>query len=393
MTKGRTCLVFILLWLQFSGVAQEETNNSDSGTPANRKTSLNGYFSDLFSPQYNNLQDQWKATNYLNQRLNFNWTPSGHFSFTAQLRSRLLYNQAGPDTSYSNIYDGLVWQKEKLYFNSNFDRFNLKFTQDKFEVTAGRQRINWGQSFVWNPNDLFNSYSFFDFDYIERPGSDAIRIQYYNSFTSSSELAVKIDRYKKVTAAGLYRFNLSGWDYQLLGGMLSSEDAVAGAGFTGNIKSTGIYGEASYFRPVKNFADTTALAMVDLGCSKTFSNNIGLQFEGLYVSKEMNINSLYNFFKVTLDVRKIAFAKVNLFGNITYPISPLITGSLAVMWFPDTGGINGFYTGPSFDISLGNNLGFSVIAQYFNGNFPDTVTQKLEKQILLLSFVRLKWNF
>ncbi len=393
MITGRTYLVCMLLCMQLSGLAQEEPKNSDSGTAGAGKTSLNGYFSDLFSPQYNNVQDQWKATNYLNQRLNFNWMPSSHFSITVQLRSRLIYNQTSPDTSYFNIYDGFVGQNKKLFINSNFDRFNLKFTREKFEVTAGRQRINWGQSFVWNPNDLFNSYSFFDFDYIERPGSDAVRLLYYNSYTSSTELAVKLDRYKKMTVAGLYRFNLSGWDYQLMGGMLSSEDVVAGAGFTGNIKSISIYGEVSHFRPLKNFADTTALSMVDLGCSKTFGNNIGLQFEGLFVSKEMNINSLLNFFNETLDVRKIAFAKINLFGNITYPITPLINGSLAMMWFPDTGGISGFYTGPSFDLSLGNNLSLSVIAQYFKGNFPDTVTQKLQKQILLLSFVRLKWNF
>ncbi len=384
--------VCILLLLHSSGIAQEASRDS-VGVVQPGKTSVNGYFSDLVSPQYNNFLAQWKTTNYLNQRLNFNWTPSRHFTFIAQLRSRLIYNQTGTDTSFINIHDGFVWQKNKNYFNTNFDRFNLKFTQGKFEITAGRQRINWGQSFVWNPNDIFNSYSYFDFDYIERPGSDAMRLQYYNSFTSSTELAMKIDRFNKITAAGLYRFNHSGWDYQFLGGLLSSEDAVVGAGFTGNIKSLSIYGEGSYFRPLKNFADTTALAMLDLGCSKTFGNSLSLQFEGLYVSKEMNINSLFNFFQTTLDVRKIAFAKINLFGSISYPLTPLINGSLALMWFPDTGGINGFYTGPSFDFSLGNNLGLSLIAQYFNGNFPDAVSQKLQKQALMLGFVRLKWNF
>ena len=281
----------------------------------------------------------------------------------------------------------------KFYFNTVPDRLNLKFTREKFELTVGRQRINWGQAFVWNPNDLFNSYSFFDFDYIERPGSDAIRLQYYNSFTSGTELAAKIDRNKKITVAGLYRFNQSGWDLQLLGGLQSSEDAVIGAGFTGNIKSMSLYGEGTYFRPVRNFADSTGLAMIDLGCSRTFGNNIGLQFEGLYVSKKMNINSLLNFFQGSMDVRKIAFAQLNLFGSISYPITPLINGSLAMMWFPKTTGISGFYTGPSFDCSLGNNLGLSVIAQYFSGRFPDPVTQLMHQQTLLLSFVRGEMEF
>jgi hypothetical protein len=94
-----------------------------------------------------------------------------------------------------------------------------------------------------------------------------------------------------------------------------------------------------------------------------------------------------------MDVKKIAFSKINLFGNITYPITPLINGSLALMWFPDTGGISGFYTGPTVDLSLGNNMALTFIAQYFKGTFPDSGNLLLQKQTLLLSFVRMKWNF
>jgi hypothetical protein len=205
-------------------------------------------------------------------------------------------------------------------------------------------------------------------------------------------LAAKIDRNNKITLAGLYRFNRFAWDFQVLAGLLSSEDLVLGAGWTGNIQSVSVYGEGTWFRPVRHFADTNGMVMIDLGCSKTFSNQIGLQFEGLYVSKKMDIGNLFSFFQSTLDVRKIAFAQFNLFGSISYPITPLMNGSLALMWFPRKEGISGLYTGPSLDFSLGNNLGLSVIAQYFEGNFPGTVSQQLQKQTLLLSFVRLKWN-
>ena len=84
----RTCLVGILLCLQLSGLAQEVSKeNGENSQPG--KTSLNGYFSDLLSPQYNNFLDQWKTTNYLNQRLNFNWTPSGHFRLPHSLEAEL----------------------------------------------------------------------------------------------------------------------------------------------------------------------------------------------------------------------------------------------------------------------------------------------------------------
>ncbi len=90
---------------------------------------------------------------------------------------------------------------------------------DKFQVTLGRQRINWGQTFVWNPNDIFNAYSYFDFDYIERPGSDAVRLQYFPSSSSVAEFAVKVDDENDITAAGLYRFNKWGYDIQFLAGL------------------------------------------------------------------------------------------------------------------------------------------------------------------------------
>lgn len=392
---GRRFLVIFLAFLCFSNTSRGsgEVKDTIAASGGKGKATLNGYISELLSPQYNNLLDQWKTVNYLNQRFNFKWTPISGLSFTAELRNRLIYNSPGADTSYYNHWEGFVWHKDQFSLNSMFDRFNLKFIRGKFEITAGRQRINWGQSFVWNPNDFFNSYSYLDFDYVERPGSDAIRIQYYNSFTSSAELAAKFDRENKMTAAGLYRFNHAGWDMQFLGGILSSEDAVLGAGFTGNLNSTSIFGEGTYFRPIENMADTTALLMIDVGCSRTFANNISLQLEALYENKEMNIKSLYNFFEATMDVRRIAFARYNLFGSISYPLTPLLNGSIALMWFPDTGGINGFYTGPSLDLSLGNNLGLTLIAQYFTGNFPDAVTQQLRQQTVLLSFARLKWNF
>ncbi len=393
MNAVRILLMCVLLSPGIPVMAQPDSTRIDSIAGKPSKTKLNGYFSDLFSPQYNNLEDKWKAANYLNQRLNFSWTPSKKIAFTAQLRSRLILNQPGTDTSFVTIHDGIVWQKGTTYFNSTLDRLNLKFTQEKFELTIGRQRINWGQSFVWNPNDLFNSYSFFDFDYIERPGSDAIRLQYYNSFTSSMELAAKIDRNNKLTVAGMYRFNRFNSDFQVLGGILSSEDAAVGAGWTGNIRSWSIFGEGTYFRTLKNFADTTGLALVDLGCSKLFANEVSIQLEALYVSKELTSNNFFTLFQNTLDVRKIAFAKINLFGSISYPLTPLINGSLALMWFPKTAGISGLYTGPSLDFSLGNNLSLSVIAQYFTGSFPASISMQLQQQTLMLSFVRLKWHF
>ncbi len=89
-----------------------------------------------------------------------------------------------------------IVDENSFFLNTTIDRLWLDLNFNKFQARIGRQRINWGQTFVWNPNDIFNAYSFFDFDYTERPGSDAIRLQYYPSFSSAIELAAKIDSEK-----------------------------------------------------------------------------------------------------------------------------------------------------------------------------------------------------
>jgi hypothetical protein len=62
---------------------------------------------------------------------------------------------------------------KRVALNSTFDRLLVTFEKESWNVLLGQQRINWGQTLVWNPNDIFNTYSFFDFDYVERPVCDA----------------------------------------------------------------------------------------------------------------------------------------------------------------------------------------------------------------------------
>ncbi len=94
-----------------------------------------------------------------------------------------------------------ILNEQSFFLNTTVDRLWVDFNYDKFQARIGRQRINWGQTLIWNPNDIFNVYSFFEFDYIERPGSDAIRLQYYPDYSSAIELAVKADYDNRITAA------------------------------------------------------------------------------------------------------------------------------------------------------------------------------------------------
>ena len=145
---------------------------------------------------------------------------------------------------------------KSFVIHSILDRAYVKYMAKKWELRIGRQRINWGVNLAWNPNDLFNAYSLIDFDYQERPGSDALRFQYYTSDLSSIELAIQPG--KKIDSsiiAGLWKFNKWKYDLQLLAGNYYN-DLALGAGWAGNLKKSGLKGELTYFHPKENLVDT-----------------------------------------------------------------------------------------------------------------------------------------
>lgn len=372
-------------------------------TAGQDKISLSGYLSDMQSVY--RIPDHWLWENNLHNRLNLDLYPASWLSGSFQLRNRIILgNTVRKIPAYAEALDGdLGWMDMTWVADGNLgdsagyvltsmvDRLWFQFTFGNLEIKAGRQRINWGQTLVWNPNDIFNSYSYFEVDYPERPGSDALRISYYTGSASSLELAAKIDSADLISAAGYFRFNTLGFDIQLLGGIYQEEDLVLGTGWSGNLGSTAFRGEFSYFRDLDSFRDTTAYLMASLGFDHTFSNSLTIQFEGLYsaFAKEMDINNFLQFYSGKLDVKNLGFTPWSFFGNLSYPLTPLLTGAFATIWYPEW---KGAYLGPSLDLSLINNLDLSLILQYFTAKFDDP-SGVSERDNNAFGFLRFKWSF
>jgi len=362
-----------------------------------KRLSLNGYVTNMQSFMFQSLNDNWTIDNLIHNRLNFKWNnKSDNFKAALELRNRLIIGEsASTIPGYAKMIDtdnGFVKLSDNLLngnsyvLNSKIDRAYIDYTKDKFQVTIGRQRINWGQCFTWNPNDLFNAYSFFDFDYVEKPGSDAIRLQYYTSNTSTLEFAIKEDNNHNVTSAFLYRFDKWNYDIQFLGGILNEQDYVIGTGWSGNIKGASFRGEISYFQPKHNFADTTGILVVSLGTDYTFKNSFMLQFEVLYnQNKGSGVTNFVDFYNESLSAKNLSFTTVTFMLQGSYPITPLFNVSLAGMYFPK---LNGIFLGPSFTWSLTNNLDFSLFVQSFAGQLVKGQTEHFN-----FGFLRLKWNF
>jgi len=129
----------------------------------------------------------------------------------------------------------------------------VQWQNTSWQITLGRQRVNWGVDRVWNPNDIFNAYSFIDFNYEKRPGSDALRVQYFKDMDYTLDLAVKItDAPNELIAAALYKFNKWNYDIQVLDGVYK-RDMVTGTGWAGNINNYKLLFNTIYTRIKWNF--------------------------------------------------------------------------------------------------------------------------------------------
>jgi hypothetical protein len=359
-----------------------------------RFLTLNGYVSTMQSVTYDSISGPFVIDNLIHNRLNFKGYVNDKITFAAEFRNRFYTgDMVRSGRSYSEMigtdqgWVDMSWNvlnEQSFFINSTIDRLWVDFNSGKFQARVGRQRINWGQTLVWNPNDIFNAYSFFDFDYVERPGSDAIRLQYYPGSSSAIELAVKADYENRVTAAALYRFNKSGYDFQFLAGYSNSEDLVAGAGWSGAIGSVSFRGEATWFQPADKFSGKTGTGLLTIGFDKAFKNNAMAQTQVMYCNNPVNLTSFGELYFGNLTTKDLAFSKFSAFGSFSYPVMPLLNVTISAMYFPD---MKGSFVSPSMDYSLAENVDFSLIWQHFESRMNSISTR------INMGFLRIKYSF
>lgn len=387
--KKYTLFIAILFLLNISCYSQDTIRQSHF--------LFNGYIKDLQTVIFQDIKSDWTTANLIHNRLNFKYIISPSVTIALELRNRFFYGDMlktyqgynktfEQDNGIVRLSKNIIDEKSFL-LNTSVDRAWLEYTKDKFQLTIGRQRINWGQTLVWNPNDIFNTYSYFDFDYEEKPGSDAVRLQYYSSPTSVIEIAAKSNNNKKITVAGLYRLNKWNYDFQFIGGEVDQTDYIIGTGWSGQVLKGGFRGEASYFSPMKNFGDTTGVLVASIEYDYTFKNSLLLQFEALYngYKDTLNVLSLAQLNTNSMNAKNLFLSDYSFFLSANYPFTPLINTSLSGIANPK---LRLYFIIPSITISLKDNLELSLIAQLFrycgNGNANQNVNY---------IFLRLKSSF
>ncbi|MBL4656331.1 MAG: hypothetical protein JKY33_10965 [Bacteroidia bacterium] len=359
---------------------------------------LNGYVKDLQVVSFGNNLDSIITDNLVHNRLNLKAYLSNSITAAVKIRNRIFYGERVKMTpgfgQFVDVDDGyfdlswLIVDKNSLVIHSIIDRAWMNWSADKWDIRLGRQRINWGVNLVWNPNDLFNVFNYIDFDYEERPGSDALRIQYYRTDISSIELAVKPGKNKNETViAGMYKFNKWNYDFQFLGS-LYYEDIAIGAGWAGNLKNAGFKGEATYFHPKNNITDTSGVLNVSVSYDYSFKNAVYIHGSVLYnsngTSDIMSISQT-DVFSSALSAKNLMPTQFSLFGQVSGSISPLLRADLVGIYGT---GLNILFAMPSLSYSIKENWEIVLLGQMFfmkssgaNGNIGNSV------------YIRLKWSF
>ncbi len=386
-------LVVILLSFQGSSLFGQDSSGDDP------KFTAQGYLKDMISVNFAG-KDSTLIDNLIHHRLNLAWYPDEKLTVKLQLRNRMVsgglvrtisdlpgYGDYGQLIDVNNDYADLSWMpvnNRRAVIHAMIDRALVQWNDHDWEITAGRQRINWGMNLAWNPNDLFNSYSFFDFDYEERPGSDALRIKKYTGVASEVEFAIKAaHRWEDVTSAVKYQFNKWNYDIQLIGGVMKNHLAL-GTGWAGNIQNAGFKGETTYLHSL----DTLKNGLIaSTSADYSFANSLYLNCSVMY-SAFGKQNPTFFLVNSTsqLDIRSISLYRWSSFVQAGYPVHPLVNTGLSVILFPADASL---FLNPYVTLSIRPNLDLDIISQLY---FSDQLATRYKAQSKMV-FVRLKWSY
>ena len=381
-------LTFILL-LPAQSFSQEEDKKE-------KKWFITGYVKNLQSLTFFDNPNLISPLNdnLLHQRLNYTHYLGENWQIKAGLRTRLFLGEGvklNPNYGLNvgavgnDIIDlSAVWlDKPGVVGHSIIDRAFVEYSKGDYQLRVGRQRINWGISSIWNPNDLFNAFSFTDFDYEERPGSDAVLIRKYNGYASSIEFAFKLSADPEKSVAGLlWKFNKGSYDIQILGAY-HKQDLVLGGGWAGNIGNGSFKGETSYFFSLEEDRDN-ALALT-LGYEYQFENSLFLSAGYLFNTTGQKSGNILELFSFELSARNLYPYQHSVVVGSSFPLSPLINGGVSIIYSPNEN--HPLFLTPNLGLSMAENWDLSLVGQVVFAQ-----AQKFTSPLQAV-FLRIKYSF
>jgi ABC-type lipoprotein release transport system permease subunit len=273
---------------------------------------------------------------------------SARWSVHAALHSHLLggaWLEDYPGNSFLkfNRFDWLqadhTWADDtSLLAWSRLDRAHIDYAGDRLSLRLGRQVISWGQTLLWSPSDLFNTYSLIDIDRPVRQGSDALRLSWFATPGTLVEVAGRLNAYDELTAAALLRFYLSGMDVQLQTGLVDGDGWMVGGGLSAGSGAWGLRSEWAWHFPLRRQADFKPMLVAVAGVDRIFSNELALQAELLYNQLHYDrefVGPLTRLYRVSTSARHLSHSRWSLSANASYPLTPRLRLLLMTAGFAD----------------------------------------------------------
>jgi hypothetical protein len=381
-----------LFWIFFVSLVTLSVQAQDSANPS-KKITFSGYVKILQGGTFNNKFSELIGSDLVHNRINIKWKPSTSVTADAEFRNRLYWGEevrSTPgfssllrnDNEYLNLQKAWI-SNNSLVLHTNTERLYLDVHHDLWYARFGRQRINWSMTTGWNPNDIFNTYSFLDFDYEERPGVDAALFRYTFGKAFSTELAYAQTGNKKgSTVGGKFVFNKWNYDMQFIAGIYKCNPTL-GAGWAGNVKDAGFKGEMQYFfREGDSSGHFNAALEGDYMFKKGWYVNLGFLFN----SRGLSVPVLgWDSINLNISPENLMPTKWNILISSAKEFTPLLSVNMSLLYSPGTNLLIFF---PSVNYNLVTNLDISLYWQSFYTEIKSNLESMGHR-----CFIRLKWSF
>jgi hypothetical protein len=328
----------------------------------------------------------------LHNRVNMSYAPSERLRFKAEIRNRLFGSRGVGDnyrfaTGLRNPHQYFDLQKS-MVLNDDFlahvsvERLFADWQGRRFNMRLGRQRINWGIATLWNPNDIFNSYNFLDFDYEERAGVDALFLKYFSGANSDLDFGFSFDEKNRWVLASRYFFNAGGYDWQVLAGSYEGS-ATLGAGWAGNIGEAGFKGELQYFSKRDSLASQlNATLEISHLLSKAWFVNTGLLYSKAGQNSALPGSEKFN---LQISPRQPMPGRYSFFAGIQKEFSSLFSVSFQSVYSPGLGLV---ILLPQLSWSVADNLNAELFWQSFY-----QASEIYSGELGQAGFLRLRYSF
>jgi hypothetical protein len=366
---------------------------TQDSTTATKKFFVSGYLKDLQTFTFTKNFDNLIAGNLIHNRINLKWKPAKKVTVVSELRNRFFWGEEVKltpgfarllrnENEKVNLQKSWV-QNNSLVLHTNTERLYFDYNDNKINFRLGRQRINWGITTTWNPNDIFNTYNFLDFDYEERPGVDGAKFRFIfnNSFNTEAAYIQTGKKDGDVAAVKLY-INKWGYDMQLIPGWYKKRFTL-GAGWAGSIKEAGFKGEVQYFFADKESKGHLNLALEgDYMFKKGWYVDWGMLYNNQGLYKPVNNRDTIN---LKLSFENPMPTKWNMSITTVKELTPLLSANMTVLFAPGT---NLFILFPSLQYNIATNFDINLVWQSF---FADL--QNNFEAVNHRCFLRIKWSF